>query len=83
MRATASAAPVPVLRTGDQGPAVKELQLRLGQLLLYTGEADGVYGKQVEDAVRNYQWSRGITADEPGVYGEATRTHLEAETSQP
>ncbi|MEV5434527.1 peptidoglycan-binding domain-containing protein [Streptomyces sp. NPDC052682] len=74
---------IPVLRRGDQGPEVTELQLRLRQLLLYNGEADGVFTTQLEDSVRTYQWSRGIGSDEPGVYGQETRTKLESETTEP
>ncbi|MHA5054245.1 peptidoglycan-binding domain-containing protein [Streptomyces sp. SD15] len=72
-----------ILRRGDQGSEVTELQLRLRQLSLYTGNTDGSYSNQVEDAVRRYQWARGITADEQGVYGAATRASLEAETTEP
>ncbi|MFJ3302034.1 peptidoglycan-binding protein [Streptomyces sp. NPDC086549] len=73
----------PVLRRGDHGPEVTELQLRLSQLNLYVGEANGTYNSQVEDAVRTYQVARGIESDEAGVYGAATRARLEAETSEP
>ncbi|MFJ3333297.1 peptidoglycan-binding protein [Streptomyces sp. NPDC086766] len=83
VRATATVEPALVLRRGDQGPEVTELQLRLAQLGLYTGPADGVFGRQVEDSVSTYQWARGIRADETGVYGPATRASLEAETSEP
>ncbi|MCX5557321.1 peptidoglycan-binding protein [Streptomyces sp. NBC_00038] len=71
------------LRRGDEGPEVTELQLRLTQLALYVGDADGEYDNQLEESVRRYQWARGITADDLGVYGEATRTSLEAETTEP
>ncbi|MFB7734155.1 peptidoglycan-binding protein [Streptomyces sp. NPDC056112] len=83
MRASAPAAPAPVLRRGDQGPEVTELQSRLGQLFLFPGKADGVFGRRLEKSVRAYQWSRGITADELGVYGPATRARLESETAAP
>ncbi|GAB2841706.1 peptidoglycan-binding domain-containing protein [Streptomyces deserti] len=73
----------PVLRRGDRGPEVTELQLRLRQLYLYNGEADGHFTTQVEGALRNYQWSRGIRSDELGVYGEETRAKLESETKEP
>jgi peptidoglycan hydrolase-like protein with peptidoglycan-binding domain len=72
-----------VLRPGDQGPEVTELQLRLTQLALYIGTPDGTYDNRVEEAVRRYQGARGITADEQGVYGPATRTGLESETAEP
>ncbi|MCW8099000.1 peptidoglycan-binding domain-containing protein [Streptomyces tauricus] len=71
-----------VLRRGDEGPEVTELQLRLKQLALYVGDADGDYDNRTENAVRNYQFTRGIDAD-PGVYDEQTRTRLESETSTP
>ncbi|MFE9993613.1 peptidoglycan-binding domain-containing protein [Streptomyces avermitilis] len=73
----------PVLQRGDKGPEVTELQLRLSQLVLYTGNADGTYSSQVEASVRNYQLARGITTDDQGVYGAATRASLESETSEP
>ncbi|MFI1361944.1 peptidoglycan-binding protein [Streptomyces griseochromogenes] len=73
----------PVLRRGDHGPQVAELQLRLQQVDLYDDSANGVYTGSVEDAVRSYQWSRDITEDDPGVYGPATRASLESETSDP
>ncbi|MFF4346417.1 peptidoglycan-binding protein [Streptomyces sp. NPDC001530] len=71
------------LRRGDKGPEVTELQLRLRQLSVYTGDDNGKYDDQLEQAVRRYQWARGITADEQGVYGSATRTSLESETAEP
>lgn len=84
-RPTASAPEdaAPVLRLGDQGPEVTELQLRLRQTGFYGGEADGTYDRDVENAVRGYQLTRVVLADEPGVYGSATRASLESETSQP
>jgi peptidoglycan hydrolase-like protein with peptidoglycan-binding domain len=73
----------PVLRLGDQGPEVAELQLRLRQVGFYGEEADGAYDRGVEGAVRVYQLTRVVVADESGVYGRATRASLESETSQP
>ncbi|MGW7258461.1 peptidoglycan-binding domain-containing protein [Streptomyces sp. NPDC054834] len=88
--ATLANTPVPaaptsaqVLRPGDQGAEVTELQLRLRQLNLYAGKVDGDYTTQVETAVRTYQWARGIETDELGVYDTGTRTRLESETSEP
>ncbi|GAA3821332.1 hypothetical protein GCM10022403_063480 [Streptomyces coacervatus] len=79
---TATTAP-PVLRRGSQGPEVKELELRLTQLGLYTRQATGHYNEGVEDAVSRYQWARGIQGDELGVYGAETRAWLESETTEP
>ncbi|MGJ7018548.1 peptidoglycan-binding domain-containing protein [Streptomyces griseorubens] len=69
----------PVLRRGDRGPEVVELQQRLRMVWLYQGDADGRYSHRVEEAVRHYQWSRGIR-EELGVYGPQTRSRLESET---
>ena len=73
----------PVLRRGDTGPQVAELQFRLWQLNLYAGDVDGVFTYPVESDVRVYQLARGIQGDPPGVYGPRTRASLEAETSRP
>ncbi|MEV4787601.1 peptidoglycan-binding domain-containing protein [Streptomyces tuirus] len=72
-----------VLRLGDRGPEVTELQLRLRQLILYTDEADGTFDDRLADAVRTYQWSRGVQSDELGVYDRPTREKLESETREP
>ncbi|MBA2948788.1 peptidoglycan-binding protein [Streptomyces himalayensis] len=85
--ATASSTPTDrdggsqVLRRGDEGPEVVELQQRLQQLRLYVGDADGEYDWPVEDAVSRYQRARGIR--ENGTYGPQTRRSLESETSEP
>ncbi|WP_405513533.1 peptidoglycan-binding protein [Streptomyces canus] len=80
---TASSGRPPVLGLGDQGPEVVELQLRLRQVGMYDGEADGDFDEQVESAVRTYQVTRFVLQDESGVYGKATRASLESETSEP
>ncbi|MFC7510774.1 peptidoglycan-binding protein [Streptomyces thermocarboxydus] len=72
----------PVLRRGDRGPEVVELQQRLRQVWLYQGDADGRYSHRVEEAVRRYQWQWGIN-EELGVYGPRTRARLESETRTP
>ncbi|MEU8467517.1 peptidoglycan-binding domain-containing protein [Streptomyces sp. NPDC029006] len=76
-------AAAPVLRRGDTGPQVTDLQQRLRRLNLYGDQVDGVFTRPVEDAVRNYQLARGIRGDTLGEYGPATRASLESETSQP
>ncbi|MEU6138984.1 peptidoglycan-binding domain-containing protein [Streptomyces sp. NPDC047081] len=73
----------PVLRRGDSGDEVKELELRLTQLGLYTRKASGHYNEGVEDAVTRYQQARGIQVEEYGVYDLETRAHLESETTEP
>ncbi|MER7051422.1 peptidoglycan-binding protein [Streptomyces sp. NPDC000351] len=71
------------LHRGDRGSEVAELQQRLAQLYLYMGDVNGTYNRQVEDAVRTFQWARGIRSDELGVYGQDTRRQLESETRAP
>ncbi|MEU6392095.1 peptidoglycan-binding protein [Streptomyces sp. NPDC046939] len=87
--ASASATPRPsrsqrrepeVLRRGDRGPEVGELQYRLRKVNLYPAEPDGRFDDRTESAVRNYQMARGVRGDAPGTYGPATRRLLEAET---
>ncbi|WP_327749297.1 peptidoglycan-binding domain-containing protein [Streptomyces europaeiscabiei] len=73
----------PVLGLGDRGTEVTELQLRLRQIGFYNADADGDYDPEVQSAVRGYQLTRVLLEDESGVYGEATRTSLESETSEP
>jgi len=82
-RAKVPSLTVPVLRRGDTGAEVRELQLRLTQVHLYADAADGVFDEQVEVALKEYQRSRDITGDEPGVYGMVTRERLEKETKEP
>ncbi|MFE5188218.1 peptidoglycan-binding domain-containing protein [Streptomyces sp. NPDC056628] len=73
----------PVLSRGSQGPEVVELELRLTQLRLYTRPARGTYDQHLQDAVSRYQWARGISPEEWGVYDLKTRQRLESETSEP
>ncbi|MFB6753062.1 peptidoglycan-binding protein [Streptomyces sp. NPDC056353] len=73
----------PTLQRGDQGPEVVELQQRLAAMEMYRGDINGNFNRQVEDAVRQYQWYRGIYTDGVGVYGPDTRRRLESEPRQP
>ncbi|NEA61954.1 peptidoglycan-binding protein [Streptomyces sp. SID12488] len=73
----------PVLRLGDRGDEVLELQLRLRQLAIYLNDTDGVYDDNVVTAVTTYQTTRRINAEEPGVYDRTTRERLESETTEP
>jgi hypothetical protein len=72
-----------VLRRGDTGPKVVDLQQRLARVHLYAGRPDGVFSHRVEMAVRGYQLFRGIKGDVLGTYGPATRASLEARTARP
>ncbi|MGW3645139.1 peptidoglycan-binding domain-containing protein [Streptomyces sp. NPDC000878] len=73
----------PVLRPGDTGDEVLELQLRLRQLALYVNDLDGVYDDNVENAVTAFQTTRSIDPEEQGVYDRTTRERLESETTEP
>jgi len=61
---------LPILRRGDRGPAVTQLQERLKAIKLYQGEVDGIFGEGTEVAVEAAQKDAGLTAD--GVVGPAT-----------
>ena len=57
-----------VLRRGDRGPAVKRVQRKLHR------EADGLFGRATERAVRGFQRRKGLEPD--GVVGPGTRRAL-------
>ncbi len=59
----------PTLRAGDRGPAVRDLQARIGRAGGRLA-ADGVFGPATDRAVRAFQRARGLVAD--GVVGPAT-----------
>ena len=65
----------PVLRRGDRGQAVIELQ-KLLQLNGYYLEADGIFGPRTESYVRAFQQSNGLVAD--GIVGSKTWSALQA-----
>ncbi|MFF4397377.1 peptidoglycan-binding protein [Streptomyces sp. NPDC001480] len=67
-----------VLREGDSGHGVYELQVRLLQIpQIYDGGAiDGRFGAEVRRAVARFQERFGIHGDESGVYGDNTRYAL-------
>ncbi|MGE9693590.1 peptidoglycan-binding protein [Streptomyces sp. CH6] len=70
-----------VLRRGDSGPEVTELEARLRAVGIYPGRDDGHFDRALAYALTTYQVTRGAT-DEHGVYGADTRTKLEGETPQ-
>lgn len=59
----------PVLRLGDKGEAVKELQTKL-RLEGYSLAADGDFGKITQSVVRRFQGQQKLTVD--GIVGAAT-----------
>ncbi|WP_437024349.1 peptidoglycan-binding domain-containing protein [Streptomyces sp. enrichment culture] len=79
--APAPAAPG-VLREGDSGPEVSELQQRLLRIpdVYRDGATDGRYDTALTAAVARFQLWYGIRGDESGVYGDDTRLALESRT---
>ncbi|WP_251092214.1 peptidoglycan-binding protein [Streptomyces sp. Caat 7-52] len=67
-----------VLRQGDSGHGVYELQVRLQQIpgIYDGGPVDGRYDAEVRAAVALFQKRYGIRGDEDGVYGAGTRLAL-------
>lgn len=66
----------PVLRKGDRGQAVKELQEALKSLGYDPGPIDGVFGPRTEAAVKAFQRAAGIAVD--GIVGPVTWSKLDA-----
>ncbi|KRV49117.1 amidase [Wenjunlia vitaminophila] len=71
-----SAGTTPLLENGSTGAAVQRLQRALTAALGRTVEIDGDFGPATGTAVRDYQTSRGLSAD--GVVGPATWGALQA-----
>ncbi len=65
-----------VLRSGDRGDRVRQLQQRLQAAGVYDGPLSGVFGERTEAAVRRLQEQRGLTVD--GIAGPATWSALES-----
>ncbi|MFE1800424.1 MULTISPECIES: peptidoglycan-binding domain-containing protein [unclassified Streptomyces] len=71
------------LREGDRGPEVSDLQERLLRIpdVYKEGTPSGIYDATLTAAVARFQLWYGIRGDETGVYGNDTRTDLEARTA--
>ncbi len=71
-------APSGVMRKGDSGPQVKQLQDALTKLGYMTAAqvktGPGVFGPQTESAVKRFQGDKNLTAD--GVYGPKTQAAM-------
>lgn len=59
-----------LLELGEDGQEIKSLQQRLKALGFNPGTVDGIFGKNTEKAVKDFQKSAGLSAD--GVVGPAT-----------
>ncbi len=65
-----------MLRRGDRGARVFDLQRRLRALGYDPGPVDGIFGPRTEAAVRAFQRDAGLVAD--GIVGRRTRTALDS-----
>lgn len=63
-----------LLKKGDKGASVKELQKLLKENGFYTGVIDGDFGPKTEMAVKKFQQAKGLTVD--GVVGKRSYRHL-------
>ncbi len=66
--------PVASYKMGSSGDAIREIQQRLKDWGYYTGNVDGHYGVQTQDAVIAFQIKHGITVD--GIVGAQTAEKL-------
>ncbi|UOQ84074.1 peptidoglycan-binding protein [Gracilibacillus salinarum] len=66
---------VQVLRKGDNGKHVTQIQNQLKEAGHYSGSVDGIYGAGTKDSVKNFQREQGLTVD--GVAGPNTRSALD------
>ena len=70
-----------VVRSGDRGDAVKELQTRLIELGYLSGKADGIFGLATLQALKSFQKANNLTAD--GIAGSKTWSSLKASNAKP
>lgn len=79
-RVSAPDFPLPngILRRGDQGEGVRQLQRALKQINFNPGTVDGIYGPRTEDAVRRFQSMYAALATD-GIYGPNTRKYIRME----
>ena len=66
-----------VLKRGDRGVLVKNLQMDLKTLGYYKGVVDGVFGPMTEEAVRQFQTDKQIKRD--GIAGPVTLSLIKQE----
>ena len=62
------------LKVGSTGDLVTQVQRKLKNWGYLSGEVDGIYGSETQEAVRYFQRSNGLTAD--GIVGPATASAL-------
>jgi len=85
MFATAVLSPIrawaaPILRAGDRGDSVAELQRALQTLGYSPGPVDGIFGSMTDAAVRSFQRAAGLWPD--GICGPLTWGAIERATAE-
>lgn len=73
--------PDKVLTQGYEGEAVKQVQRALKEINFDSGEIDGIYGPNTQDAVRRFQSMYAALAND-GVYGPNTRKYIRMELNE-
>lgn len=71
----------PILRAGDRGAFVLDLQYQLDRLRYFVGKLDGVFGSRTREAVLAFQADNGLTVD--GVVGSQTWSILDRAEPRP
>lgn len=69
-----------LLKYGDRGQSVVQLQSKLADLGFYPYSIDGIYGRLTENAVRSFQKAHGLTAD--GIDGPHTSSALNKDAAR-
>ena len=78
---TVFALPEGILRRGDEGDKVKQVQRALKEINFDPGQVDGIYGTKTEDAVRRFQSMYAALQDD-GIYGPNTKSFMEMELEE-
>ncbi|WP_328701007.1 peptidoglycan-binding domain-containing protein [Aquibacillus kalidii] len=67
-----------ILRRGDEGAGVRQIQRALKRVGFDPVYIDGIYGPRTEEAVRDFQSTFSALAND-GIYGPNTRRYLQME----
>ena len=72
---------VVILRPGDSGPKVRDMQARLKQIGWFSGDVSNSYGSRTTEAIRGFQRKRGFLVT--GVTDERTYNRILSMTRTP
>lgn len=70
-----------ILRPGDSGPKVRDMQARLKQISWFSGDVSNNYGSRTTEAIRGFQRKRGFPVT--GVTDERTYNRILSMTRTP